>query len=238
MEIIPAIDLRGGRCVRLYQGDYDKETVYYEDPVEAALYWEGLGAKRIHIVDLDGAASGVPGNLHVVKAIASEAKVSLQMGGGIRSLKVAEAVVNLGVERVVLGTSAVLNSDLVAQVCRKLGSKSVVVGVDALDGMVAIKGWKEKTDFSALELVRRMANLGVERFIYTDISRDGTLTEPNFQAIEDLVSQAGLFILASGGISSLEHLKRLSNIGVEGAILGRAIYMGAIDLKDALGLAA
>jgi len=123
-------------------------------------------------------------------------------------------------------------------VCRKLSSKSVVVGVDALDGMVAIKGWKEKTDLSALELMRRMADLGVERFIYTDISRDGTLTEPNFQAIEDLVSQVGLFILASGGISSLEHLKRLSNIGVEGAILGRAIYTGAIDLKEALRLAA
>ncbi len=238
MEIIPAIDLRQGRCVRLFQGDYEKETVYFEDPLEGALHWERQGACRIHVVDLDGAAAGLPVHLDVLKQMVMLAGVPLQVGGGIRSLEIAEILIGVGVERIVLGTSAVQDPDLVAMACHTVGSKAVVVAVDARDGRVAINGWRERTSYSALRLVREMADLGVERFIYTDIARDGTLTEPNFQAVEELVEETGLSILASGGISSVKHLTRLAQLGVEGAIVGRALYTGDIDLQEAIRLVA
>ncbi len=237
MEVIPAVDLRGGRCVRLYQGDYNKETVYFEDPVEAALHWQALGARRIHVVDLDGAASGRPGNLDAIRAMALRVKVPLQMGGGIRDLETAREVIKLGVERIIFGTSAILSPELVSTVCMELGSKSVIVGIDARDGNVAIKGWKESSSLSVARLVEQVVSLGVARIIYTDISRDGTLTEPNFREIEGLVSRGGIAIIASGGISSLEHIKRLAQIGVEGAIVGKALYAGVIGLEEAIKLA-
>ena len=234
MEVIPAIDLRGGRCVRLYQGDYSKETVYSDDPLEVALKWQEMGATRIHVVDLDGAASGKPENMAVLKRLADSVDVALQVGGGIRDMSTCEEMLDMGVQRIVLGTVAVQEPSLVEQLCRRLGSEAVVVGVDAKDGMVAIRGWLESTSSTALELIHRMEGLGVKRFLYTDISRDGTLTEPNFQAVDEVVRGSNAAIIAAGGVSSIEQLEHLSSVGVEGAIVGMALYTGAIDLKEAI----
>ena len=234
MEIIPAIDLKSGLCVRLYQGDYQKETVFSDDPVGVALRWWKEGALRLHVVDLDGAALGEPVNLKVIGAIAQRVGIPLQVGGGIRSLMTAEKLLDLGVARVVLGTAAVRDPDLILRLCQDWGSDRVVVAVDARNGQVAIKGWTEDTPVSATELVRRMEVLGVQRFLYTDISRDGTLTQPNFEAIRGLVDSTSHPILASGGISSVEHVERLAAIDVEGAILGRALYTGDVDLEAAI----
>ena len=234
MEVIPAIDLRAGRCVRLYQGDYDRETVYSDDPVRVALEWQEMGARRIHLVDLDGAASGVQANLDVVKRIANEVDAPIQLGGGIRNLSAAESILDMGVQRIILGTSAVENPSLVEQACRRFGADAVIVGVDARDGMVAVRGWRETSSTSALDLIHSMAALGVKRFIYTDIARDGTLSSPNFNAIEAIVQECDSFLVASGGVSSLEHIRRLDSLGLEGAIVGKALYSGDIDLREAV----
>ena len=234
MEVIPSIDLRGGKCVRLYQGDYEKETVYSDDPLAVALRWQEMGAPRIHIVDLDGAASGVQANLEVLKLLGKSLNVPLQIGGGIRDMSTAESILGMGVQRIVLGTSAVENPALVEQACRRFGAEAVVVGVDARDGMVAIKGWRESSSIAAPDLIQRMTALGVRRFICTDISRDATLSEPNFQALEDLMKGCDAALVASGGISSIEHLERLASLGVEGAIIGTALYTGDIDLREAI----
>ena len=179
MEIIPAIDLRAGRCVRLYQGDYDRETVYSDDPVRVALEWQEMGAPRIHLVDLDGAASGVQANLDVVRRIANAVDAPIQLGGGIRSVSAAESILDMGVQRIILGTSAVETPSFVEQACRRFGADAVIVGVDAKDGMVAVRGWRETSSTSALDLIHSMAALGVKRFIYTDHRqrRDPVLAE-------------------------------------------------------------
>jgi len=233
VEIIPAIDLKSGRCVRLYQGDYRKETVYSNDPVGVALRWQQEGARRLHLVDLDGAAAGGLVNLHVIKAIATQVEIPVQVGGGIRSLQAAEELLEMGVDRVVLGTAAVHDPDLIKKLCQDHPGRAVVA-VDARDGRVAIKGWMEGTSVSAIELAQRMEGLGVRRFLYTDISRDGTLTQPNFEAIRELVRCTNHPILASGGISSTSHIVRLAAISVEGAILGSALYTGAVGLGEAI----
>ena len=234
MEVIPAIDLRGGRCVRLYQGDYAQETVYSDDPVEVALRWQDMGAVRLHVVDLDGAAQGEPVNLDVIERIARSLKAPIQMGGGIRDMTAVERAISIGVERVVLGTSAVGNPDLVEAACRRFGPDALIVGVDARDGLVATRGWRESSDVTAIDLVHRMKALGVRRFVYTDISRDGTMTEPNFQAIEEMMKSADAAVVASGGVSTVDHLRRLAGLGVEGAIVGKALYESAIDLREAI----
>ncbi|MDA0987608.1 MAG: 1-(5-phosphoribosyl)-5-[(5-phosphoribosylamino)methylideneamino]imidazole-4-carboxamide isomerase [Chloroflexi bacterium] len=234
MEVIPSIDLRGGRCVRLYQGDYDKETVYSDDPLSVALRWQEMGAARIHIVDLDGAASGIQANLDVLRRMGSSINVPLQVGGGIRDMSSAENIVDMGVERIVLGTSAVENPSLVEQMCSRFGTDAVVVGVDAKDGLVATRGWRETSSITALSLIRQMTALGVKRFLYTDISRDGTLSEPNFQAYEEIIKECDVALIASGGVSSIEHLEKLADLGVEGAIIGKALYTGDIDLREAI----
>lgn len=236
MEVIPSIDLRGGKCVRLFQGDYQRETVFSEDPVAVARSWREQGATRLHLVDLDGAVSGEPANLPIIAAIAGATDLRVQVGGGIRSLATAETLLSAGVERVVLGTAAVQQPDLVRELCTGHGSPAVVVAVDARDGQVAIKGWTETSEVSATELALRMAALGAERLLYTDISRDGTLTGPNFAATEELVRATGLAVQASGGVASLEHLSRLRETGVEGVIIGRALYTGDINLGEALDL--
>ncbi|MFC2017394.1 1-(5-phosphoribosyl)-5-[(5-phosphoribosylamino)methylideneamino]imidazole-4-carboxamide isomerase [Chloroflexota bacterium] len=233
MEIIPAIDLRHGKCVRLYQGDYDQETVFSDDPVEIALEWQSLGAPRLHIVDLDGAATGEPYNLDIIKEIASTLLVPTQLGGGIRQLETIEQLLKAGIERVILGTAAVEDPELIKEACHKF-SESIIVGIDAREGHIAIHGWQQGTELKTVEFTKSIAQLGVRRFIYTDISRDGTLTEPNFAAITELVTTIGLPIIASGGISSLLHLKMLKSLGVEGAIVGKALYTGDINLKQAL----
>lgn len=234
MDIIPAIDVLGGRCVRLYQGDYDKETVYSDDPAGVALYWEQEGASMIHIVDLDGAASGKRLNLAVIEQIAKDINIPIQVGGGIRDLTSVEELLDIGVGRIIMGTSAIEQPDLVKQACLFFGAQAVVIGVDARDGMVALRGWREVSSVNVLELVDHMSALGVNRIIYTDIYKDGTLTEPNFDAIEELVNGSGLSVIASGGISSVDHLKRLRDLGAEGAIIGMALYTGAINLKEAI----
>ncbi|MFQ5860188.1 MAG: 1-(5-phosphoribosyl)-5-[(5-phosphoribosylamino)methylideneamino]imidazole-4-carboxamide isomerase [Dehalococcoidia bacterium] len=238
MEVIPAIDLRGGRCVRLYQGDFQRETVYSDDPVAMALQWQEQGAPRLHIVDLDGAQQGLPVNLKVLQETVSRVDIPLQVGGGLRRLEMGQQLLDMGVERLVFGTIAVEQPHLVQEACQRFGSERVVVAVDARDGIVAVRGWEERTSVGAVDLVRAMAALGVSRFLYTDIARDGTLTEPNFDAIEGLVGETGANILASGGIASLEHLRRLKALGVEGAIIGSALYSGRIRLEEALKVAA
>ena len=233
MEVIPSIDLKGGRCVRLYQGDYAKETVFSNDPVGTAQRWESLGAPRLHLVDLDGAASGEPQHLAVVAKIAATLRIPVQVGGGIRQMEMIEQYVKAGIKRVVLGTAAVENPKLVKEACLAFGD-AIVLGVDARDGFVAVRGWQDKTSVSAADLIQQMEALGARRFIYTDIARDGTLTEPNFQAIAELMAKTRSPIIASGGVTSIDHLKRLSQLGVEGAIIGRALYTGDICLDEAL----
>ena len=233
MEVIPAIDLRGGKCVRLYMGDYEKETVYFDDPVEVARRWQKQGAKRLHVVDLDGALFGEPTHLDVIANIARSVNMPVQMGGGIRRILIAERLLKLGVSRIILGTAAVEDPNLVEETCRCFG-EAIVVSIDAQDGLVAVRGWKARSTVPAAELAKRMAALGVKRFVYTDIGRDGTLTEPNFEAIADLLKKTSLPIIASGGISSLKHIKRLKALGVESAIVGKALYTGDLDLEEAI----
>ena len=234
MEVIPAIDLRGGRCVRLYQGDFGRETVYSEDPLAVARQWQEQGACRLHLVDLDGAAQGEPINLDIIAAIVAQSEIPVQVGGGVRNSATAEMLLSLGVERVVIGTAAVRNPGLVQQLCQGGASPRVVVAVDARDGSVAVQGWLEKTSVTAVELGKRMGELGVERLLYTDISRDGTLSEPNFRANAQLVESTGLAILASGGVASLGHITELAKTGAEGAIVGRALYTGDLELPAAI----
>ncbi|HAJ00558.1 MAG TPA: 1-(5-phosphoribosyl)-5-((5-phosphoribosylamino)methylideneamino)imidazole-4-carboxamide isomerase [Dehalococcoidia bacterium] len=237
MEVIPAIDLRLGLCVRLFQGDYQQETVFSDEPVSVALAWQEQGAPRLHLVDLDGAAGGVPVNLEVITSIIHNLTIPVQIGGGIRDLATAESLLSAGADRVVIGTAAVENPSLVEDLCQKHGSQRVVIAVDAKDGLVAIKGWLESTEVKAQDLVEQMALLGVRRILYTDISRDGTLTEPNFEANADLVRTTDMAVLASGGIATLDHVRRLVDTGAEGAILGRALYTEAFSLREAIAVA-
>jgi phosphoribosylformimino-5-aminoimidazole carboxamide ribotide isomerase len=233
IEVIPAIDLRGGKCVRLYQGDYNEETVFSDDPLDVALKWQSMGAPRLHIVDLDGAATGEIRNLEIIREIAEAILIPTQLGGGIRDLDTIQSLLKAGVERVILGTAAVENPALVKEACRKF-RESIVIGIDAREGRVAIKGWQRDTDLMAIEFAESMIELGARRFIYTDINRDGTLTEPNFAAIAELVEAIQVPVIAAGGISSINHLKMLDKLGVEGAITGKALYTGDINLKEAL----
>ncbi len=201
--------------------------------MEVALQWQSLGAPRLHIVDLDGAATGELYNLDIIKEIASAVLVPIQLGGGIRQLETVEQLLKAGIERVILATVAVENPKLIEEACRKF-SESIIVGVDAWQGRIATHGWQQRTELKATEFTQSMVKLGVKRFIYTDIGRDGTLTEPNFATIADLVNTIRLPIIAAGGISSLDHLKILKSLGVEAAIVGKALYTGDIKLKQAL----
>ncbi|MFC1978489.1 1-(5-phosphoribosyl)-5-[(5-phosphoribosylamino)methylideneamino]imidazole-4-carboxamide isomerase [Chloroflexota bacterium] len=232
-EIIPAIDLRGGKCVRLYQGDYDRETIFSEDPVAMAKHWQSLGATRLHVVDLDGAKAGQLMNIIVIKGIVQSLIIPVELGGGIRDINTVEQLLKLGVQRVILGTVAVENPDLVQEACAKY-DKGIVIGIDADDGYVKTRGWEEKSSITAIDLARQMEALGAKRFIYTDISRDGTLTEPNFESTVELNESINSPVIASGGVASVEHLEKLDQLGIEGAITGQALYTGKLDLKDAI----
>ena len=234
MEIIPSIDLKAGRCVRLYQGDFQQETVFSDDPLAVALRWQEQGGCRLHLVDLDGAEAGEPANLSVIQNIVEALDIPVQVGGGIRDRQTADALLATGVERVVIGTAAVENPGLVATLCRDYGGERVVVAVDARDGLVAIKGWTEGSRVTAPDLARQMSELGVLRLLYTDVSRDGTLTSPNFEANTELVRETGMKVQASGGVSSLDHIRELVESGVEGVIIGTALYRGTIRLADAV----
>lgn len=209
------------------------ETIFSDDPVEVALRWQSLGAPRLHIVDLDGAAAGVLHNLHIINEIASALLIPTQLGGGIRQLQTIEQLLKAGIERIILSTAAVEDPELIEAACHRF-SESIVISIDAREGHIATHGWLEQTELEAIQFAKTMVKLGVRRFIYTDINRDGTLTEPNFTAIAELVNEIRLPIIAAGGISSLTHLKILKQIGVEGAIVGKALYTGDIKLKQAL----
>ncbi|MFC1905753.1 1-(5-phosphoribosyl)-5-[(5-phosphoribosylamino)methylideneamino]imidazole-4-carboxamide isomerase [Chloroflexota bacterium] len=235
MQILPAVDIKGGRCVRLYQGDYKQETVFSEDPVAMAQQWQAQGARRLHIVDLDGAASGEPKNLGVIEAIVNQVGLPIQLGGGIRDAATVTRLLGIGIKRVIIGTAAIENPELVKKLCHEFG-EAIVIGIDARDGFVATRGWEQSTTITALELAQKMEALGAQRILYTDIKRDGTLTEPNYQAITDLSKKVKLSIIAAGGISAISHLRKLEKLGVEGAIVGRALYTGAVDLREALEL--
>ena len=232
MEIIPAIDLRNGKCVRLFQGDYGKETIFSDDPISVALRWQSEGARRLHIVDLDGAAQGKPVNLDTIEDIVAAIDIPVQAGGGIRSIDTIEQLFAAGVERAIMGTVAVEKPDLVRGACQKFGDR-IIISIDARDRLVATRGWLQKSEVTAGELASKMIDLGVMRFIYTDISRDGTLTSPNFEAIAEFLSQVSAPVIAAGGISSVYHLTRLAELGVEGAIVGKAIYTGDVKLSEA-----
>jgi phosphoribosylformimino-5-aminoimidazole carboxamide ribotide isomerase len=233
MEVIPAVDIRGGRCVRLYQGDYDRETVFSEDPVAMARHWERLGATRLHVVDLDGARAGWPVSNRVIEELLSAVGIPVQVAGGIRQLDVISRYLEMGADRVVLGTAAVHDQPLVIKACATF-REAVVVAVDARRGRVATAGWREASGETPEGLMRRLAEMGVPRFIFTDISRDGTLRGPNFAVIERLVRAFQTPLIASGGVSTAEHLRRLAKLGVEGAIVGRALYDGGLELEEAL----
>ena len=236
MDIIPAIDIKDGKCVRLYQGDYDRETIFSTDPVSVAVDWQEMGAERIHIVDLDGAASGNQRNFQVIKMMISCLAIPVQVGGGIRTESNVVTMMDIGVDRVILGTMAVENKEIVQSIVDRFGVESVIVGIDVRDDLVSIKGWKKSTFVSSSDLMDEMYRIGVRRFVYTDISRDGTLMEPNFQSIEQIVSRSDANIIASGGGSSLGHIKQLAGLGVEGVIIGKALYTGDINLNEAISI--
>lgn len=238
MLVIPAIDLRDGRCVRLVQGEKGTETVYSDEPLEMALRWEELGAPRLHIVDLDGAFKGKPQNLDVIQEIVQAVKIPIQLGGGIRSFEAVKKVLDLGVDKVILGTAAILKPDLVSR-CTEVYGEKIMVGIDGRDGLVAIEGWEATVEMNVEQFAIEVARLGVKEVVFTDTRRDGTLKGPNIEATRRLAISSGLKIIASGGVSSLDDLKavkELKPLGVEGVIMGKALYSGAISLKDALAI--
>lgn len=238
MEIIPAIDILRGRCVRLDQGDYDRETVFDDDPAAVARRWQSLGASRLHVVDLDGAREGAPRNADAVSQILAGVRVPVQVAGGVRDLSTADDLIGLGADRVVMGTAAVKDQTALLNAVTMFRDQ-IVVSVDARDGLVRTEGWTEGSEVRALDLVRDLSEIGVRRIVYTDISSDGMLSGPNFASVAELLEYvAGLpappAVIAAGGVSSVEHLRRLSGLGVEGAIVGKALYTGAVDLEEAL----
>lgn len=236
MEIIPAIDIKDGKCVRLFKGDYEKVTVFSDDPVEMALRWESEGCEYLHIVDLDGAKSGSTSNYDVIEKICLATSTRIQVGGGIRSLRVAKSYSDIGVDRLILGTVAVDSPHELTDIMDLVGAESVIVSVDARSGVVALDGWTRTSQVEASDLVSDMFSLGVIRCMYTDIDRDGTLSNPNFDAISNLVNMSKVNVIAAGGISTLDSILRLAKLGVEAAIIGRAIYTGHLDLKAALNV--
>ncbi len=239
MIIYPAIDIRGGRCVRLTEGRFDAETVFADDPVEMAVKWAECGAKWLHLVDLDGALAGEGKNLSVIERILNNVKIPVELGGGIRSMQAIEKLLSLGVERLILGSAAVKNPDLVKEACIKYPGH-IAVGIDAKNGEVAIEGWEKGSGIDAGLLAEKMADYGVSAIVFTDISRDGMLSGVNADATAVIARASGIPVIASGGVASLEDIKRLKaveNDGVSGCIIGKAIYTGAVDLRAALKLA-
>jgi len=237
MEIIPAIDIRGGRCVRLLQGDYGRETVYGDDPVAMAQKWEAQGATRIHVVDLDGARDGVPANLDVIRRLAAAVKVPVQLGGGLRAPEAIEASLDAGVQRCILGTAAARNPSW-AEEMFAIFADAVILGIDARDGKVAVSGWQETSDLSAVAFARYMVEAGCMRIIFTDIARDGMLTGPNLEQLAELTAAVEIPVIASGGVKAAEDVTALLTIpGIEGVITGKALYEGTTTLAQLLAAA-
>ena len=238
MQIIPAIDLKGGNCVRLQQGEMDRETRFSDHPAEVAGHWESLGASMLHIVDLDGAVGGKPHNEDAINQILKAVTIPLQLGGGIRNLNTIENYLSLGLKRVVLGTVAHKQPELVEEACKQFPNR-IVVGIDARDGRVAVEGWTETTANRAIDLVKALEEKGVAAIVFTDIKRDGMMGGPNTESTRELAEATRIPLIASGGVTTLDHISELLTIeasGVEGIIIGRALYEKTIDLKEALAL--
>jgi phosphoribosylformimino-5-aminoimidazole carboxamide ribotide isomerase len=232
-EVIPAIDLLDGKCVRLKQGRYDAETVYSTDPVAMAKQWESQGAKRLHLVDLDGARTGLPKNINIIKSISKEVSIPVEVGGGIRNFDLIKELISFGVDRVVLGTTAVNNPNTLGKYCQEFDDK-IAVAIDVRDGKIATDGWAKLSNKDIYTLAQEAIKLGVHRFIYTDISRDGILTGPNFEGIRLFISKVHVPVIASGGVTTKEDIAKLKETGVEGCIVGKALYEGKIKLEEIL----
>lgn len=233
MNIFPAIDILGGCAVRLFKGDYDQMTIYSTQPAEIAKDFEAAGARFIHLVDLEGAKSGTTPNIETIKQIRTESSLFIEVGGGIRSMEVIRTYLDAGVNRVILGTAAVNDPDFLKEAVVTYGEK-IAVGVDIKDGFVAIKGWTEKSDHDGMEFCRKMQELGVKTIICTDISKDGAMKGTNRELYRQLSEQLHIDIIASGGVSSIDDVKALADMNLYGAIIGKAYYTGAIDLRKAL----
>jgi len=238
VEIIPAIDLRHGNVVRLNQGDFDRQTTFSDNPLAVARGFVDAGAPRIHVVDLDGTLEGAPIQSELTSRIAREIPVPIEVGGGFRNADDVALALDGTVDRIVLGTVAIEDSDMVKRAVARHGAERILVGLDAHDGKVAIKGWRETTNVAATALMTQMVEIGVRLFVFTDITRDGTLTEPNFSSVRAMIAHCADIgagqIIASGGIGEIDHLKRLADLGAVGAIIGVAIYRGSIDLREAV----
>lgn len=236
MLIIPAIDLKDGKCVRLEQGLMNKATVYSDDPATTARHWESQGAELLHVVDLDGAFAGIPKNLDAIKAIRKAVRMPIEVGGGIRDIATIDVLISIGIDRIILGTAAIENPAFVQQACEKFPGK-IIIGIDAKDGMVAIKGWAEVTKVKAVDLAKQMQESGVIAVIYTDIKRDGMLSGPNIDATKALAGSLRIPVIASGGVSTMKDIQDLMTVrysGVSGVITGKAIYSGSLNLKEAI----
>ncbi len=237
MLVIPAIDLHRGRCVRLYQGDPERETVYGNNPVEVALQWEQLGAKMLHLVDLDGAFTGHSKNAEMICKIGEQVSIPLQLGGGIRSRESVEKAISAGVSRIIMGTIAIEQPDLAQQLIDNYGER-VLVGIDAREGMAAVKGWTQSSAVRTVDLALRVEAWGVREIVYTDIQKDGTMQGPDLKGLEKLIEKTSLQVIMSGGISSIEDLKSLIPYGerVKGVIIGKALYSNQLTLPDAMAV--
>jgi len=232
---IPAVDIRGGRCVRLVQGDFARETRYADDPAEMARHWQAEGAHRLHVVDLDGARDGIRTNSDVIRRLLRSVDVPVQVGGGIRSLETARALLDDGADRVIVGTAAAEHPEILSAWVEALGAECLIVGVDARHGQVVTHGWLSATDVNVLSFCQTLAAAGVGRVIYTDVARDGLLGGPDIPGTREIARVVG--VIASGGVSTVEHLRRLAEAGAEGAIVGTALYEGRLNLSDALAAA-
>ena len=233
MRIYPAIDIKDGKCVRLFKGRFDDVTVYGDSPAEMAKKWEAQGGEFIHVVDLDGALKGHGVNAEKIKEVCESVSVPVQTGGGIRTMADIEAKLECGISRVIIGTKAVSDSEFVKEAVSKYGDK-IVIGIDAKDGMVAVEGWEKTSDSTAVEFAKKMVSLGVKTIVYTDIATDGTLAGPNVEAMREMADAVDADIIASGGIGSLEDILSLKDTGVEGVIVGKALYTNRVDLKEAV----
>jgi len=233
MIIYPAIDVKEGRCVRLAQGKFNDVTVYSDNPVEMALKFEEMGARYLHVVDLDGARLGEPQNISIISEMAVKIGIPLQLGGGIRTIEMIEVLLCKGIQRVILGTSAVKDPNLVKKAAQTF-ENNVAIAIDAKDGMVAIEGWAKTSEFTAVGFAKKMQEIGARTIIYTDISRDGMLTGPNLKAMEDMVKAVDIEVIASGGVKCIDDIRNLKDIGVAGVIVGKALYTGDVDLREAI----
>ena len=239
MIVFPAIDIRGGKCVRLFQGDFNKETVFSNNPEEMAQQWEAQGASYIHIVDLDGAIAGSPVNIFTIKKILETVKIPIEVGGGIRSIDDIYDLLEMGVDRVIMGSAAIDNPKLVRQAAREFEER-VIVGIDAKDGRVAVHGWDDTSEVTATELAMRMGDYGITTIIFTDITRDGTLQGVKAESFANIAIRSGISVIASGGVGSIDDIKALKKYekdGVIGVILGKSIYTGKVDLTEAIKVA-